>query len=692
MENNIKLKKSYLFFILILSFTSCATYQVKTSELQSNIFDGNVNLASSSIEKNAFLLQERNKLLYLLEKGKIEHLKGNYESSNNYFEQAYILVDDKINTNVGQAIASKLTNPMAEPYKGEDFEKVLIHYYKALNYFQLGQKQEAIVEAKRINIKLLKLNENYKENKNTYSQDAFSQIVLGILFESTNQINDAFIAYRNAEEIYHSNKGSFFGVQMPEQLKVDLQRTAKEIGFTKDYNDYVQKYGKKEFSTKITDEAIVFWENGKGPAKDQIKLTASGAGGAFVGTYDDDMSSIIIPIPANVNLGINAIAIPKYVKRESYYKSASLLVNNQEQKFELCQDFYPIAKQCLRDRMMREVVNIAVRYGAKKAVSTGLGLLGDHFLPNYAKGLTGLAVDGVNAATEKADTRNWQTLSATISYIRVPVTNGENKFVFKKFSETGVDIDTLKINYKKGLQIVNWTDYGKSIPKNNSVSNLALNTNDIDTTQQKQVVANSPVNSKEIFKNTQIETEIKAETTSVETKKQNENTNSSKFAMNNGEFNGVLDIGIITNNLSDYVLPPIVVTGDAFLSKNIGCQIYGLTSLSSFEGGSVKYDISNFSFGARGNYFFNTLLKLDPEKIHVFAGVTVGYAMIETSITSSSPYIDNTSTSSGDIFYFAQIGSRYFFSKRFGIKGELQLAEGGTNIMIGLSYKIPRKK
>ena len=487
MGTSIKFRKFQWIFILMLVFNSCATYQTKTSDIQEDVFDGNIDAASASIDKNAFLLKDRNRLLYLLEKGKVEHLNGNYESSNNFFEQAYILIDDRITTNVGQAIASKLTNPMAEPYKGEDFEKVLIHYYKALNYFQLGQKEEAIVEAKRINIKLLKLNENYKENKNTYSQDAFSQIVLGILFESNNQINDAFIAYRNAEEIYQSNKGSFFGVQIPEQLKVDLQRTSKAIGFTKDYNDYVKKYGKKEFSTKVTDEAIVFWENGKGPAKNQIKLTASGIDGAFIGTYDDDMSNIIIPIPAGVNIGINAIAIPKYVKRDSYYNSASIMVNKKEQKFELCQDLYPIAKQCLKDRMMREVVNIAIRYGTKKVVSKGLGLLGDHFLPSYAKGLTGLAADGANAATEKADTRNWQTLPATISYTRVPVVNGENKFVFKKYSESGVDVDTLNVSYKKGLQIVNCSDYSKMKYNNQITQNSAANNiNDVASIVQKR--------------------------------------------------------------------------------------------------------------------------------------------------------------------------------------------------------------
>jgi uncharacterized protein len=473
-------KKNYLkllifFAVITISFTSCSTYQGKTSEIQDNVFDSNFKVASASIEKNSFLLKPRNRLLYLFEKGKVEHLNGNYELSNQFLEEAYILIDDKIKTDVGQAIASKLTNPMAEPYKGEDFEKVLIHYYKALNYFQLGNKEDAIVEAKRINIKLLKLNENYKENKNTYAQDAFSQIVLGILFESTNQINDAFIAYRNAEEIYQSHKGVYFDVPIPEQLKIDLQRTSKAIGFTKDYNDYVKKYGKKTISS-ATDEAIVFWENGKGPAKDQIKLTASGAGGAFVGTYDDDLSNIIIPIPANVNLGINAIAIPKYTKRASYYNSASLIVNNKEQKFELCQDLYPIAKQCLKDRMMREVINIAIRYGAKKAVSKGLGFLGNQLLPSYASGLTGLAVDGANAATEKADTRNWQTLPATISYIRVPVINGENKFVFKKYSDSGIDVDTLIVAYKKGLQIVNCHDYDKikDNVKNNNLEVASL--------------------------------------------------------------------------------------------------------------------------------------------------------------------------------------------------------------------------
>src|SRR5690606_5625481 len=77
---------------------------------------------------------------------------------------------------------------------------------------------EALVEAKRINIKLLEFNEKYSENKNKYSEDAFSQILQGIIYESTGDINNAFIAYRNAYEIYERNNNQYFGVPLPEQL------------------------------------------------------------------------------------------------------------------------------------------------------------------------------------------------------------------------------------------------------------------------------------------------------------------------------------------------------------------------------------------------------------------------------------------------------------------------------------------
>ncbi|RZJ67996.1 MAG: hypothetical protein EOO45_15145, partial [Flavobacterium sp.] len=465
--------------LLLLALQSCGTYNSKTADIENDIFNGDFKKAIAGIEKNKFLSKDRNRLLYLLEKGKIEHLSGNYEASNALFEEAYILVDDRIKTGVGQAVAAKFTNPMAESYKGEDFEKVTIHYYKALNYFQLAMPNEALVEAKRINLKLYELNEKYKDNKNKYSEDAFSQILQGILYESTGDINNAFIAYRNAEEIYTKNGGAYFGVAMPQQLREDLLRTTRQLGFREEHEAYLKKFNPEEEKNKVkkggtvppmpppppTGEAIVFWENGLAPAKDQVVVTASGKFGAFVGTYNDGeiAEEILIPIPPGVDIGvINAIAIPRYRTRPSYYGKATILVEGREQQFELAQDFNTIARQTLKDRMLRETIDLVVRFATKKAASAGLGAIGKELLGDAGGELVKIGADIAGAATEKADTRNWQTLPATIGYTRVPLKEGENKFIIKKYGPQGIDTDTIYIPYKRGLQIVNYFDLGRT--------------------------------------------------------------------------------------------------------------------------------------------------------------------------------------------------------------------------------------
>ena len=446
--------------VLVILLNSCGiTYNDKSFEFQNEVYYRNFDKAAALIEDNKFLSKKRNRLLYLMEKGKVEHMNANYQESNQLLEEAYTLIENRITSNTGQAIAAKLTNPMAAPYQGEDFEKVMIHYYMALNYFQLGMPNEALVEAKRINIKLQELNQKYSKNKNKYTEDAFAQILQGLLYEATGDINNAFIAYRNAEELYAENNNSYYGVQLPLQLQKDLVRTSKQLGFTQEYQTYLQKFNLTESDIKHSPaEAIIFWENGLGPAKDQTQITA--VDGAFI-AVDDANNSIFIPIPPGTNLGITSIAIPKYVQRESYYKGARLLYNNQQTSFELAEDFYPIARQTLNDRMLREALDIALRLGAKKATSAGLGALAKQFLGEDAESLIKTGADIAGAATEKADTRNWQTLPATISYARVPLNNNKNTFIIEKYG-LSTDRDTITIPYKKGLQLVSYYDVGKA--------------------------------------------------------------------------------------------------------------------------------------------------------------------------------------------------------------------------------------
>src|SRR5690606_11056100 len=117
------------------------------------------------------------------------------------------------------------------------------------------------------------------KNKNKFTEDAFSQILQGILYEATGDVNNAFIAYRNAADLYLENDGSYYGVPLPQQLKYDLLRTADKMGFRNEYTRYSKLFDLSVPASKSPEaEAIIFWENGLGPAKDQTIITASGAG------------------------------------------------------------------------------------------------------------------------------------------------------------------------------------------------------------------------------------------------------------------------------------------------------------------------------------------------------------------------------------------------------------------------------
>lgn len=181
--HNIRRFFSYLFPLFFLE--SCSTYHQKALTFQRDLQYEEPAHALSSLEEIKILKKKRNELLYLLEKGKLEYLNGRPKESNKFFNEADRQIED-LHTHLASQLLSYLINPEVAPYRPEDFEKVTIHYYKALNYLVLQAYDEALVEAKRINIELQKINEKYPEGeKNRYTSDAFSLILQGLIYEAT---------------------------------------------------------------------------------------------------------------------------------------------------------------------------------------------------------------------------------------------------------------------------------------------------------------------------------------------------------------------------------------------------------------------------------------------------------------------------------------------------------------------------
>lgn len=452
----------YTFLILFL-FNSCATYNSKAQKFQSAIQRGDFKEASASVESNKFLHKKRNLLLYYLEKGKVAYLNSEYELSNTFFNKADVIIEDN-KAHLGRKALGVLLNPEAETYTGEDFEKVAIHYYKALNYIFLNKFDDALVEAKRINIQLQAINDSYPVGKkNRYTSDGFALNLQGFLYEASGDINNAFISYRNAVDLYLENQGSFFGTPLPDQLKQDVLRTAAVLGFTNELERYEKLLNTKYIAPQTTHEGelILFWENGLVPYKDQTFynfIVLPGSNNGIVSIYNEELGlTLPVPIPSgnrNKNdfsdINVFNVAFPKYVERSPAFSKAT--INSEaisRTDFQLAQNYDEIAFKTLKDRTLREIGKAAIRLGTKK--------ISESLVKNQNADI-GAALGLFNALTERADTRNWQSLPNRIYYARIPLKKGENTIHISITSANNTSKEeVITIQGKKGLQFRNIT-------------------------------------------------------------------------------------------------------------------------------------------------------------------------------------------------------------------------------------------
>ncbi len=98
-------------------------------------------------------------------------------------------------------------------------------------------------------------------------------------------MNNAFISYRNAADIFLKNEGLWYGVSMPQQLKQDvLYALQLPMALQKKYG-IIQNCSILHCSRSPDapgGELILFWENGLAPVKQEqnffFALTRDGLG------------------------------------------------------------------------------------------------------------------------------------------------------------------------------------------------------------------------------------------------------------------------------------------------------------------------------------------------------------------------------------------------------------------------------
>lgn len=408
---------------MLFLLAACASYYEKNIILMQAVYAGKLDVAESILNDPKLEKEKKNILLYYLNKGTILWMNEKPVESNRYFQLADFYVED-FHKNYAASAISLLTNPNVEPYHGEGFEQILLHYYSTLNYIDLGLFDDALIECKRMQQKLIKITDFYS-GKNKYKRDAFSHNLMGIIYDAQKDYNNAFIAYRNAYEIYRDDYQSILGTSIPLQLKKDIIRTAFLTGFTEEAQKYESDFKiKYEPLNPEFGSLVFFWNNGLGPIKDQWSINfiimplqkgwvrfynteLNLSFDFYVGEDDKKKNSLS-------QLKVVRVAFPKYISRRPLYMHGILSCDSLSisSNLEVGEDINAIAFRSLEDRRLKELGEALLRVALKQVAEVELRKQNEG---------AGMVLSIINAATEQADTRNWQLLPYSINYTRINI-------------------------------------------------------------------------------------------------------------------------------------------------------------------------------------------------------------------------------------------------------------------------------
>ncbi len=409
----------------LLTLGGCATYSSSFATVEQQLAAQRYDDALNTIEKSA--KDRKDRVLYLLNKGMVLRMKRDFVASNQSFEAAKQEMERLYAESVSENALSFVVNDATVSYAGEDYEQVLVHLYMALNYLELGQRDEARVEALQMDTKLREIGEKIPANK--FTEDALSRYLTGMIYEELGEWSDAMIAYRKAYEAYKKYQANF-SLPVPPMLKLDLLRMSQREGLKDELSGYQKEFGvtSEKMKTLMVDpdgELVFILNDGLAPIKRE-KVIATWAPppsvAAEAAKSPRQVHSATPTPPVLVN-----IALPYYESRPQRIWSARIRVAGQQADTEMMENIDAIARQSLDARMAAITARAVARAVAKAAIQQSVDKAGKKNGKNNDAGaqlVASLVVRAASLATERADTRSWLTLPANVQMARLPLQPG----------------------------------------------------------------------------------------------------------------------------------------------------------------------------------------------------------------------------------------------------------------------------
>lgn len=173
------MRRSWFVWVLgaILVLSGCATKTSHYGPIEKNTENKNYSKAVDMVkEEKGKAYEEKDRVLYSLELGLAYHYAEQYDESNERLSRADEYIDELFTKSISNMGYSFLTNSTELPYRGEPHENIYLNAFKALNYANMEDDQEASVEVRKLDNKLGRMETRFKRMAEDYQNSAISAI------------------------------------------------------------------------------------------------------------------------------------------------------------------------------------------------------------------------------------------------------------------------------------------------------------------------------------------------------------------------------------------------------------------------------------------------------------------------------------------------------------------------------------
>lgn len=392
------LRRLVLALLLCAGLTGCATYRVQINGVEHALASGQPKRALAALKKAD--PADRDRVLYLLNRGLLQHYAGDYADSNASFEAAKSLNARLVATSISETAAASTVSENLTSYVAPNYELLMAHYYQMLNYLESGDLDGARVEALQTDVLLSKA----AQDDAVPPVAAAVRYLTGLIYQARGNEDDARIAYVQALDRYQADKAL-----VPPQDLLDRCSYLAHVTGAADTLERCTDLG--------GDPARAAPEAGQGEV---VVLVETGFAPALVD------NSAMGQDPKTGEL--YRIAVPALRPRPSAVHAVGIAVGDKQTDGAALDNLTADARASLDARMPGLMARAVARNVARHAV--------DRRLQENHSGAAGLA-NFLGTIFDQADTRSWSLLPGRLYLAGLRLPAGTHQLELTLYDGTG---------------------------------------------------------------------------------------------------------------------------------------------------------------------------------------------------------------------------------------------------------------